>query len=77
MTNRELPMAYRLWKNEARRLLRKVLAECRRTSEGDLLLDDKHKSEAGFKENYWPGSEQGKLLNQIDKFLNEKASLND
>lgn len=75
MTNRELPIAYRLWKNEARRLLRKVLSECRHTSEGDLLLDEKHKAECNYKENYWPGNKQGELLNEIDSFLNNKASI--
>lgn len=77
MKNNELPMAYRLWKNEARRLLRKVLTDCRHTSEGDLLLDEEHKNKCGYKANYWPGIEQGKLLNEIDLFLNKKASLND
>lgn len=72
MTNRELPMSYRLWKNEARRLLRKVLADMRYCSEGDLLLDEKHKQECGYKESYWPGNDQGKLLNEIDNFLNKK-----
>ena len=75
MKNRDLPMTYRLWKNESRGLLRKVLKECRYTSEGDLLLDVKHKSDIGAKDNYWNCCEQGKLLNEIDKFLNEKASL--
>lgn len=75
MKNRDLPMTYRLWKNESCRLLRKVLTECRFTSEGDLLMDENHKSDIGSKDKYWPGSDQGKLLNEIDKFLNEKASL--
>lgn len=77
MTNRELPMSYRLWKNEARRLLRKVLNDMRYCSEGDLLLEEQDKKDRKIKFNYWPGNDQGKLLNEIDGFLNKKASLMD
>lgn len=75
MKNDDLPMSYRLWKNEARRLLRKVLQEMRYCSEGDLLLDAQHKQECKIKGNYNTYNEQGKLLNEIDLFLNKKASL--
>jgi len=77
MKNSELPMAYRLWKNEARLLLRKVLQEMRYCSEGDLLLDPIHKAECNLKGNYNTYNEQGKLLNEIDEFLNKRASLTD
>jgi len=75
--NKDLPMSYRLWKNEARRLLRKVLTDMCDHSEGNLLLDEKHKAETNQKVNYWPGCKEGKLLNEIDKFLNSKSSLTD
>jgi len=77
MTNRQLPMAYRLWQNEARRLLRKALIVYRFNSEGDMLLDEQNKKDCGHKCNYWPGSDEGKMLNEIDAFLNKKASLFD
>ena len=77
INNRELPMAYRLWKNEARRLLRKVLVDMRHCSECDLLLDPEHKAGSNLKTKYWNGNNQGKLLNEIDDFLNKRASLMD
>ena len=76
MKNRDLSMTDRLYKNKTRKLLRECLEVFRYSSEGDLLLDTKHKAELNIKENYHPYSNEGKLLNEIDRFLCERANMN-
>jgi len=76
MKNYELPMSERLWRNKARLLLRKVLIDFRHGSEGDYMQSEQHKKDAGSNDTYWNGDDQGKLLNEIDRFLNSKSILN-